>query len=126
MLVAKEFSITRSGTLQFNVWGPNHCGPVNYLHGGTCKVKYRVELTALTALDEKGFLIDNMFLSSFMEEAARQGTDLSCELLLESLATRLQSTMQDAEPSLEVTQLVLSLSPDFGPDNIAEMCIRCY
>lgn len=105
----------------FNVSGPNHCGMENFLHGGQIPVKYKICLQATGALDEKGFLIDNMFISNFMEAAAHRGTTLSCELLLEELANQLASEMKQAEPSLHVLAFTVELSPDFGPDNEATM-----
>lgn len=117
----KRFEITRAGFLQFKVWGPNHCGQVNYLRGGHIPVKYEVCLQATGALDEKGFLIDNMFIANFMKAAAAAGTDLSCELLLESLCVSLNDAMKEAEPSLEVLQFTMELSPDFGPGEKASM-----
>lgn len=125
MLAAREFGLTRAGEVNFFVHGEDHCGVENYLNGGFIKMKYRVELTAATALDEKGFLIDNMFISNFMEAAAKEGTELSCELLLDKLARQLQSAMEDAEPGLELHAFTMYLAPYFGPNDVAEMCIKC-
>lgn len=118
------FEVVRASKVLFHVWGPNHCGMENHLKGGCIEMKYRVALSATGALDEKGFLIDNMFIHAFMGRRAEQGSELSCELLLEDLAHELYREMCAAEPSLEVVSLVVSLSPDFGPDDEATM--TCY
>lgn len=115
------FEVVRASRVKLRVWGPNHCGMENHIHGGCIDIRYKITLSATGALDEKGFLIDNMFIHEFMLRRADEGSDLSCELLLEDLARSLYKEMCDAEPSLEVAALSISLSPDFGPDDEATM-----
>lgn len=117
----KKFEIIRGGFLRYKVWGPNHCGMENYLEGGKIAVKYKVRLLATGSLDEKGFLIDNMFISNWMKQAAFQGSDLSCELLLEALCQDLHTAMRVAEPSLHILAFSMELSPDFGNGEEATM-----
>lgn len=117
----KRFEIVRGGFLNFKVWGPNHCGMENYLEGGHISMKYRVCLAATGSLDEKGFLIDNMFISNWMRQAAVQGSDLSCELLLEALSQDLRAAMHKAEPSLQILAFSIELSPNFGVGEEATM-----
>lgn len=91
------------------------------MSGGYIKTRYKVNLVATGSLDEKGFLIDNTFISEFMKREAAAGTTLSCELLLEDLASKLYDEMCDAEPSLQIIDFCMSLSPYFGEGEEATM-----
>jgi hypothetical protein len=114
----KKYEMTRGGVVDFRVWGETHCGPADT---PTVHLRWLVHFTATGDLDQKGFLIDNLFILNWMNAAAETGTDLSCELLCDDLERRLKLAMCEAEPSLKLLMFELELEPDFGPDQIMRL-----
>jgi hypothetical protein len=115
-----KYEMLRGGTVMFRVWGPDHCGPGTE-KDGLVKLRWEVKFQATGALDEKGFLIDNLFIARWMEARAKRGSDLSCELLADELERGLKAAMKEAEPSLQLLTFELMLSPDFGADQRMEL-----
>lgn len=120
MLQRKKYELRRGGKVKLKVWGPNHCGPDPDSHG-MITLRYLVELAATGKLDEKGFLIDNRFVNEWMVQRCHIGSDLSCELLCDELERQLKDAMCEAEPSLQLLSFSLTLSPDFGPDQVMSL-----
>jgi hypothetical protein len=110
--ILKQYSLDRQGTVDWQVFGPNHCGTVNHLHGGSIRVRYDVSLKCENQLDSQGFLIDNMFVDNLMRELAAVPTDLSCELLVDHIATHLFAAIEKVHGTLLIRSCRISLSPD--------------
>lgn len=108
-----EFCLERTGHVTWSVFGPNHCGTVNHLHGGTIPIKWWAQLTCSgDSLDGQGFLIDNMEVERHMLDLARTPTDLSCERLVRFAIEKLVDRINYTEPSCVIRHISMSISPE--------------
>lgn len=112
-LKLEEFCLEREGHVGWSVFGPNHCGTVNHLHGGIIPIKWWSQLVCSgESLDSQGFLIDNMTVERHMKELAAVPSDLSCERLVNFCIESLVDRINREEPTCVIRSIAMWLSPE--------------
>ena len=94
-----SFEQYATGVMNIEVLGEFHCGPNNESpRDFTWEVQVRYPEGAL---DEKGFLLDNLLFEEFFDRIRK--TSLSCELLCEDCCRRLWELCNGRAEELRVT-----------------------
>lgn len=107
-----RYILEKQGNVMQKVFGPNHCGTQNHLHGGEIPLRYHIRLFCNARLDSHGFLVDNMTISDFMEAFAGVPTELSCERLTMEIARQMEARAMAEDPGLQLRGMSVSVSPE--------------
>lgn len=107
-----RYILEKQGNVMQAVFGPNHCGTENHLHGGLIRMRYHIRLFCNARLDSHGFLVDNMTISDFMDAFAGVPTDLSCERLILEIARQMEDRARSEDPGLQLRGMSVSVSPE--------------
>jgi hypothetical protein len=112
--VKGTLTMDREGEFKVEVLGDTHCGIQNPL-----TIKYHVRVECSVRLDDRGFLFDQLTVDQFFKK--HKSTKLSCEKFAMSCARRLWKVIHEENPSCEIREMMVSLSP---APHLAKMTFR--
>ena len=107
------YRLVRSGDLWFRVSGDNHCAPDGETHtvARVTQAKYRIDLTAGSTLDGRGFLFDQLAMHGRVAELGQHRVYESCERLAAHVGRALLTAIAESAPSCDVHTLAVTISP---------------
>lgn len=110
-----SMQIRREGQLTLTVRGDNHCGAKSHVYGPNrdkLSVRYIASVECEPALDERGFLFDQLMVDELLKEISIKPSHWSCEVTAQRMAMKLIKRLKTDVPTCKVTSLTLSLSPE--------------
>lgn len=104
--------LSRKGRAVWSVTGPNHCGPRTMIHHGHLLVDWGMTMVCEPTLDEHGFLYDQARIQDFIDELGAHVTKLSCERLVDFVATKTLAKIRTEAPTCDIRSFTFWLSPE--------------